>query len=324
MGRGVQPLEGGAGASEEGLSRELYELLLRPAEGLLVPADRLVILPDGPLHTLPFAALRRAEGGSARHLLEWKPLHVAVSATVYAELKKGRRAVKAEGLRIAAFGDPRYPSVTREQAEKLTNPDVRAVVRRGAALSPLPFTREEVQTIAGLYPTTSRTYLGEEATEGRAKGVGKDAQVLHFACHGLVDERFPLNSALALTIPESPKEGEENGLLQAWEIFDGLRIEAELVTLSACETGLGKEFGGEGLVGLTRAFQYAGARSVLASLWSVGDSSTSELMKGFYGGLKAGKSKDEALRGAQLKLLKDERTASPFHWAAFQIYGDWR
>jgi CHAT domain-containing protein len=104
-----------------------------------------------------------------------------------------------------------------------------------------------------------------------------------------------------------------------------MRIDADLVTLSACETGLGKELGGEGLVGLTRAFQYAGAHSVLASLWSVGDDSTAELMTRFYGYLKAGKTKDDALRAAQIELIRTRRPSSrPFHWAAFQLIGDWK
>ena len=132
---------------------------------------------------------------------------------------------------------------------------------------------------------------------------------------------------MALTIPESWREGEENGLLQAWEIFEEIRINADLVTLSACDTALGKEFAGEGILGLSRAFQYAGARSVLASLWGVGDQHTAELMKRFYRYLKAGRSKDEALRGAQLDLLRsaaDPTAAHPFYWAAFQVIGDWR
>lgn len=318
--RGVMPLEDGEPEGSD-IGRELYDLLVKPAEGLLESAERILISPDGPLHTLPFAALRRGDG---RYLVEWKPLHVVVSATVYAEVKKTRRALSPEAIRVAAFGDPRYPAVSKDQADKLASPEVRSVVRSGVALGPLPNTRAEVQAITGLFPTSSRAYLGEEATEGRAKGVGKEAEVLHFACHGLVDERFPLNSALALTIPESPKEGEDNGLLQAWEIFESVRIDADLVTLSACETALGQEVGGEGLVGLTRAFQYAGARSVLASLWSVGDASTSQLMKGFYGALKAGKTKDEALREAQVGLLRDPRTSDPFHWAAFEVIGDWK
>jgi CHAT domain-containing protein len=129
---------------------------------------------------------------------------------------------------------------------------------------------------------------------------------------------------LALTIPERPAEGQANGLLQAWEIFEQMRLDADLVTLSACETGLGKELGGEGLVGLTRAFQYAGARTVLASLWSVGDDSTADLMTRFYGHLKSGKSKDEALRASQLEMIRARRSSHPFHWAAFQVIGDWQ
>jgi CHAT domain-containing protein len=164
---------------------------------------------------------------------------------------------------------------------------VRAAVRRGYSLEPLPASRKEVEGIARLYGTRAVAYLGDQATEDRAKTIGKGARYLHFASHGLLDERFPLNSALALTIPERPAEGQANGLLQAWEIFEQMRIDADLVTLSACETGLGKELAGEGLVGLTRAFQYAGARTVLASLWSVGDESTAELMARFYDRLQA-------------------------------------
>ena len=113
-------------------------------------------------------------------------------------------------------------------------------------------------------------------------------------------------------------------MLQAWEIFERVRIDADLVTLSACESGLGKEMGGEGLIGLTRAFQYAGARSVLASLWKVEDKSTGELMKRFYGYLKAGKSKDEALRLAQIDLIHSPEYSQPVDWAAFQLNGDWK
>jgi CHAT domain-containing protein len=166
--------------------------------------------------------------------------------------------------------------------------------------------------------------VGEQATEDRAKAIGKGARYLHFASHGFLDERFPLNSALALTIPERPAEGQSNGLLQAWEIFEQMRIDADLVTLSACETGLGKELGGEGVVGLTRAFHYAGARTVLASLWSVGDDSTAELMTRFYGQLKAGQTKDGALRAAQLEMIRARGSSHPFQWAAFQLIGDWK
>jgi CHAT domain-containing protein len=194
-----------------------------------------------------------------------------------------------------------------------------------------------VSAIAELFRPDSDIYLDERATEERAKEVAGGTRYLHFASHGLLDERFPLNSGLALTIPDAMVEGQDNGILQAWEIFERVRIDADLVVLSACETGLGKEMGGEGLIGLTRAFQYAGARSVLASLWSVADETTAELMKRFYRYLKAGRSKDTALRQAQLDLIRGAvavrepdgqptriDTSHPFYWAAFQLNGDWR
>jgi CHAT domain-containing protein len=241
---------------------------------------------------------------------------------------------------LIAFGDPRYPplAVSADETE-LDGQDavVRSMLTRGYRLTPLPATKSEVTAIAELYRGKAATYLGDAATEERAKEVAKTPKYLHFASHGLLDERFPLNSGLALTIPGAVKEGQDNGILQAWEIFERVRINADLVVLSACDTGLGKEMGGEGLVGLTRAFEYAGARSVLASLWSVADETTAALMKRFYSYVKAGRTKDAALRQAQLDLIRgsvvvqDEQASArrfdashPFYWAAFQLYGDWR
>jgi len=303
-------------------AKKLYGLLVAPAEAQIGPAKRLLISADGPLHTLSFAALVR----KGRYLTEWKPIHFALSATVYAELKKARRpSSKVVPSQIVAFGAPVYPKLPKDRdTAPAPTLEVLTAVRRGLSLDSIPATREEVRNIAALYPG-ARIFLGAEATEERAKSIGKDVRYLHFACHGLLDERFPLNSALALTIPEHPQEGQENGLLQAWEILENMRLDADLVTLSACDTALGKEMGGEGLVGLTRAFQYAGARSVLASLWGVADVSTARFMMRFYGYLRGGKPKDEALRAAQIEMIREKsRSSHPFHWAAFELFGDWR
>jgi CHAT domain-containing protein/Flp pilus assembly protein TadD len=311
-----------ADADRGELSRQagvLYNALFRPAEARIAAAQRILVSPDGPLHTLPFAALVR----DGHWLAEQKPIHTVLSATVYAELKKSRRqGPEAAPAALAAFGDPHYPPMPPGRSSTV-HPEVRAAVGRGLSLTSLPSTRDEVRGIASLYPE-ARTFLGAEATEERAKSIGKDARYLHFACHGLLDERFPLNSALALTIPEHSGEGQDNGLLQAWEIFESVRLDADLVTLSACDSALGQEMGGEGLLGLTRAFQYAGARSVLASLWSVSDASTAELMKSFYGYLQKGRSKDEALRAAQADLIQGKSFSHPYYWAAFELTGDWR
>jgi CHAT domain-containing protein/tetratricopeptide (TPR) repeat protein len=297
-------------------ARRLYSLLVRPAERQIAGAERILFSPDGPLHTLPFAALMRRD----EPLIRWKPIHSVLSATVYAELTRSRPPRRDPGEdRLAAFGDPTYPS----QPSAPVDPEVREAVRRGLVLTPLPFSSREVRDIAALYPR-AQVYLGREATEERAKAIAPESRLLHFACHGVLDERFPLNSALALTLPEQPSEGRGNGLLQAWEIFESVRLDADLVTLSACDTALGREMAGEGLVGLTRAFQYAGARSVLASLWGVSDRSTALLMKRFYENLRSGKPKDEALRAAQIDQIRGSEFSHPFHWAAFQLTGDWR
>jgi CHAT domain-containing protein/Tfp pilus assembly protein PilF len=309
---------GSADAEIRKRGRRLYDLLVRPAETQIAGARRILVSADGPLHTLAFAALMRGD----RFLVEWKPIHSVLSATVYAELTKSRPPQGTPGNdRLIAFGDPVYPSLTGEAA---ADPEVREAARRGLALQPLPASGREVKSIAGLYPG-ARVYLGREATEERAKAIGRESRLVHFACHGVIDERFPLNSALALTVPEKPAEGQDNGLLQAWEIFESLRLDADLVTLSACDTALGREMAGEGFVGLTRAFQYAGARSVLATLWGVSDLSTAGFMERFYGHLRRGVPKDEALRTAQIERLREQDGFShPFHWAAFQLTGDWR
>ncbi len=328
-------------------SRSLYDALLRPAEPLIARYERILILPDGPLHTLPWAALvRGVRNGKPEYLVEWKPIHTAVSATVYAELKKERPDFPWDpAVIVAAFGDSKYPrlpvkkvAVKRgegesedatsvalsEEFDEVEDPQLRSVARGGFRFEPLPASREEVEEIARLYAPKSAAYLGAEATEERARAIGKDVPLIHYACHAVINERFPLDSALVFTVPEHPKEGQDNGLLQAWEIFEKVRIDADLVTLSACDSGLGKEMGGEGLIGLTRAFQYAGARSVLASLWKVEDKATGELMKRFYQYLKAGKAKDEALRLAQIDLIRSPEYSQPKDWAAFELNGDWK
>ncbi len=305
---------------------ELGELLLGPARELIAASDRLVLLPDGPLWLLPFAALADPSE-PARLLVERRAVSLAPSATVLSQLR--RRPDRAADARLAAFGDPVYP---RRPSE----------VRRGSAtLEPLPGTRVEVQELAKLFGAgKAEVYLGTEATEERAKALGARPSVVHFAAHGIVDERFPLESAVALTAPDerglSLPVPRDNGLLQAWEILERVRLDADLVTLSACQSALGQQVTGEGIVGLTRAFQYAGARTVLASVWAVEDESTAALMKRLHQHLLSGESADEALRKAQLSLASGPLTVErngeqvevdfthPFYWAPFTLIGDWR
>jgi len=313
--------EQGSLREAEPLARELYQVLVEPVWNEVARARRVVICPDGPLWTLPFGALMR----QGRPLVEWKPVHLTASATVYAQLQTRReRAGPPATTRLVAFGDPVYPDHLDVDPARPQSLALQEQLRRGRSLAALPGTRREVEEIAALFGKGARSFLGPDATEENV-ATARDAQYVHFACHGLLDERFPLDSSLALTIPKKLADGQENGLLQAWEILERVRLRADLVTLSACESGLGVDMGGEGLLGLVQAFQVAGARSVVASLWGVPDRSTARFMKRFYQLLEAGQPKDEALRAVQLEFVRGGGlTASPLRWAAFQLFGDWR
>lgn len=332
----------------QAVSGELFSALLGPVTEQIAASERLLIVPDGPLHSLPFAALI-SDGEEGRYLIEWKPLHVVLSATVFAGLKEQRRSesgrnIRQGSLQLAAFGAPSYPQRLTEAQEDSTSDDlvhdamVRSVVGRGIFdWQPLPYSRYEVESIAALFPDGNAfTYLGPRALEERVKGLDRELGILHIAAHGHTDEHLPSNSFIALSIPDTMEGKNDNGLLQVWEIFENVRINADLVVLSACESGLGQELGAEGLIGLTRAFQYAGARSVVASLWSVADRTTAEFMIRFYRHMRSGLPKAEALQAAQLELIRGPievrdqdgkalgiDASAPYYWAAFQLYGDW-
>lgn len=316
-------------------ARELFEKLLGPIRPSLSSAERLVIFPDGFLHELPFSMLVIGEeeppthplGSPAklvshrpRYLAEQLPVHVALSATVYGQLKALRRGSGSRPQSWVAFGDPQYPEMQQaaRASPQLSN------ATRDFELVPLPASRREVETIAALLDGETAFFLGADAEEEHVGRVAPGAQIVHFATHARWDQRFPMDSALILTIPEQYDEDREDGLLHAWEIFESLRLDADLVVLSACSTARGRLAGGEGPISLARAFQYAGARSVLSTLWNISDDSTAEWMRMFYTALLEGVPKDEAVRRAQVSLLQSERWAAPYYWAAFQLDGDWK
>lgn len=309
----------------------LYRTLVEPVRPHLAGVDNLLIVPDGPLHLLPFAALVSEPGtiDESRFLVEDFSLGTTLSATVHARLGSAATGAAAPP-QLVAFGDP---APRTEETDWLGGLHTMAL---RSDHGPLPFARREILAIAESLPAAADVFLGDEATETRAKSLPGGPRIVHFATHGVLDERFPLNSYLLLA--PDPATGSEDGLLQAWEIFEQVRLDAELVTLSACDTGLGAESGAEGLIGLARAFQYAGARAVLASLWSVSDASTSRLMERFYEDFGAGLPKAQALRNAQLDMLLGrasfgERASAffsgedldyrhPFHWASFRLIGN--
>ncbi len=335
--------------SSKNLGRELYRDLLLAVEPWLAGADRILLIPDGPLHLLPFAALLRETAANdspepnEQYLIEWKPLHFSASTTVYAKLLEDRHSKKVPieedtALELAAFGDPDFGDGSFFERDSPDDPQAGSAIERGLFnWEPLVFSRREVEGIVKLFPQSARAYLGEEATEEQIKALGSRPKILHIATHGYYDDRMPLSSAVVLSLPEGSPEGRDNGLLQAWEIIEQLYLDADLVVLSACDTGRGKLREGEGLISLSRAFQVAGARTVIASQWSADDMATAELMVAFYRHLRAGQSKDEALRSAQIELIRAQKectgrggeprlvdTYTPYHWALFQVIGDYQ
>jgi CHAT domain-containing protein/Tfp pilus assembly protein PilF len=310
-------------------AHRLYEILVDPVLPALAGKSRLLIVPDGALHTLAFEALLTEDTGLRNpaelpYLLRKFAVTYVPSASVLSRLAESDAPADTEGeapLRFLAFTDPVYGSeeaVTKDEPVTREGETGRGLPE-GLRLPSLAGTSREVSTIASRYPQAEvKVYQGTEANERNVKKnpLVETARWLHFASHGLVDERQPELSGLFLTVG-----GEDDGLLQVYEIFN-LSLRADLVVLSACETGLGKEVTGEGLVGLTRAFLYAGAPSVVVSLWRVRDDTTPELMVGLYDGLDRLGDKAEALRGAKLEMIRKGDHAHPYHWAPFILVGN--
>ncbi len=301
----------------------LYEELIKPAEPYLSKMSRLIIIPDGILNYLPFEVLLTDKKGNVKSasysglpfLIKKYPVSYGQSASVLKSLLSEKSVDGTEDTgnkRLIAFGDPVYENQNKTS------------VASGNRFNRLEYSGEEVKKIASFFNEgSSDIYLGNDANEENVKMENRlhNYNYVHFATHGFIDENKPDLSSLVLTRGETSKE---DGFLQATEIFN-LNLNADLVVLSACQTGLGKLIRGEGMVGLTRAFMYAGTPSVLVSLWSVSDISTATLMGEFYKNLIKNKlSKTDALRKAQRALMSDEKFAHPFYWAPFIIIGDWR
>jgi len=196
---------------------------------------------------------------------------------------------------------------------------------RTGGLGRLPFSRREADVIVALAPRTQALQAtGFEANREAATSTRlAEYRIVHFATHGVLNARRPELSGIVLSLFDERGQ-KQDGFLRLHDVYN-LRLDADLVVLSGCQTALGKDLKGEGLVGLTRGFMYAGARSVVASLWQVDDESTAELMKRFYRAmLKENRRPADALRAAQLEMSRDKRWYAPFYWAGFVLQGEWR
>jgi CHAT domain-containing protein/predicted negative regulator of RcsB-dependent stress response len=324
---------------------ELSKMVLGPVASVLV-SKRLLIVSEGALQYVPFGALPvpKDEGGWIKDEGVPRPLvvdHEIVSlpsASVLAALRTGLSGRQAAAKTLAVLADPvfnlddpripasREKSSSRRQEQLLSADMLRSAEESGlTSFERLRFSRAEADAIARLAPEGGRLeavdFVANHATATSAD-LGQ-YRIVHFATHGLVNSRHPELSGIVLSLVDQ-KGQQQNGFLRLFEIYN-LKLNADLVVLSACQTALGKEIKGEGLIGLTRGFMYAGAPRVVSSLWRIDDRATAELMTRFYRGMLSDHlAPAAALRAAQVSLWQDKRWSAPHYWAAFTIQGEWK
>jgi CHAT domain-containing protein len=298
----------------EASARRLYDLLLRPLATDLEGVKTICIVPDGALWQVPFEALLAPDG---RFVASRAATFYAPSIAVYARMARASAPRPATAATFLAFADPPVPQ---------TQDPARMAVR-ASELAPLPDAAREVEQIARLYGSRrAEVHVGSDALERRVKESSGAYDVLHFATHGVLDDRNPMYSHLLLA--PSPGGAGDDGLLEAWEMMR-LDLHAELTVLSACDTARGKFGAGEGIIGMSWALFAAGCPSTIATEWKVDSASAADLMLAFYrqwlhGHPATSFAKAEALRQARLQLLRDPRRRHPFYWASYVLIGSGR
>lgn len=309
----------------------LSQIILGPVAAEL-KNKRLLIVSDGALQFVPFAALPDPAATDSRSLIVDHEIVTAPSASVVALLREENANRKPAAKTIAVLADPVFSNDdSRVSGQRTTETSASAHAVRFptefsvGALRRLRFSRHEADEIARLASNESKL---EAVDFNASRKVAMSAElgqyrIVHFATHGLINDQDPELSGVVLSLVDE-KGQPQNGFLRLYDLYN-LKLSAELVVLSACETALGKDIKGEGLVGLTRGFMYAGAPRVIASLWQIDDRASAEFMKRFYQGLLGKKLRPaEALRAAQVSMQNDKRWDSPHYWAAFTLQGEWK
>ncbi len=305
--------------SAEERATDLHAVLLAPADAFR-SKSRVIVVPDGVLHLLPFDALKTPGG---EYVLESRVVTYAPSASVLHQLRTSRNGTKTK-LPFLGLGDVRYGLDSPGEANESKGGGERATRGiydlAGARFERLPGTRDEVLNASHIFGSGSVALLDSKATEDMFKNQPLDNfRVIHLAVHGFSSPKHPDRAALVLG---RTSESDEDGLLQTREISE-LALNADLVALSACDTGVGRLQGAEGIANLQRAFLVAGARTTVATLWKADDTFTAALIKQFYRNLADGKDKGSALAQAKLALLaKFGDQALPFYWAGFVMDGE--
>src|SRR5258706_2382719 len=306
-------------------------LLLGPVAERL-SSTRLIIVPDGILQYIPFQILGSPISPNEPLVVRHEIVNAPSASTLAAVQHEAINRQVAPKL-LAAMGDPVLPSnyaaksaeSERDSPAQRGSEDSEGETLEPAKLGPLFFARHELNELRKLAPANDMVVLSDfAATRDNLRSLDlRQYRILHFATHGLLDAKQPELSGLVLSLMD--RNGRRvNGFVGLADIYN-LRAPVDLVVLSACRTALGKDVRGEGLVGLPRGFMYAGASTVVASLWKVDDEATAELMKRFYGNLlQGGMAPAAALRAAQNSIRQEPQWHSPYYWAAFTLQGDYR
>jgi len=327
LARRFQELSRRKDADPDPAARELGRALLAPVAARL-GSRRVVVVPDGALHLVPAAAL--VSPSSGRALVMDHEVVTLPSVSVLALIRQQAKGRTPAPRTVAVVADPVFDA---------EDPRVRARLKQASpATAPSPGERQgdskyarllgsrrealALMAQAGTRPTLRA--LDFDASRATVSGDHlSHARIVHFATHGLLDDVRPALSGLVLSlVDESGRR--QDGFLRLHDVYN-LTLAADLVVLSACQTGLGQELRGEGLVGLTRGFMYAGARSVLATLWKVDDRATAELVARFYAALLGPRrlAPAAALRAAQVSMARDPGWRAPYYWAGFVLQGEW-
>ncbi|MEP7341027.1 MAG: CHAT domain-containing protein, partial [Acidobacteriota bacterium] len=321
---------------------ELSRMVLGPVADKLGD-KRLLIVTDGALQYIPFGAL--VTKNDQPLIVEHEIVHLP-SASALAVLRKELAGRQPASKAVAVLADPvlqendprikkagltgRTPNAKSDGSAGSTRDANADLVRSArdagvASLERLLYTRREAEAIAALTGADTR-FKALDFDASKKTAMSPDLgqfRIVHFATHGLLNSQHPELSGIVLSLVDERGQPQD-GFLRLHDIFN-LKLNAEMVVLSACQTALGKNVKGEGLVGLTRGFMYAGAARVVASLWDVRDEATAELMTRFYRGmLKDNLRPAAALRAAQVSMLKDARWEAPYYWAGFVLQGEWK
>jgi len=303
-----------------GMGRQLYALLLAPIPPRVLK-QRIIIVPDGELNSLPFDSL---VDNSGHVLIDSHVVTYAPSATVLYLIRKSA-PIRQPILTFLGVGDVQYqhtlPTISQSKVDSITGGQSNSPFDLARdPLPDLPKTRDEIVEAGKIFGPKSVELLGDDASEAAFEAEPLDQfRIIDIAVHGIASKKYPQRSALVLG---EDSKNQDDGLLQTREIR-GLRLRADLVVLSACDTGEGQLLGEEGIANLEDAFLYAGTRSVLASLWTASDAYTTALVEHFYRHLADGQDEGTALREAKLDLIKEFGSgAVPFYWAGFNVVGD--